>query len=263
VTELVSIAPGYENTWYDFMDSNADYDQLGGPNGTIPSHSALLDRFEHLIHVDGEYQVQEHLMALLGYQFGIMDYTSKEPILPDGTTGGIRDSQSHYFYVGANYAFSSQLNGYAKVGVQYTTYDSLPDDNLSPYFDLNGTYTYLPGSYVQLGVRHTRNATDIPGNSRSEIVRDQESTLVYASVNHRITRELTGSLIGQYQHGQYSGGSEDGLVDHFLTLGVNVEYRINPNWAVEAGYNFDRLDSDLEFRSFTRNRIYVGASATF
>ena len=106
---------------------------------------------------------------------------------------------------------TNQLNATAKVGVQYTTYDSLPGNEVGPYIDLVGSYTYLPGSYVQLGVRHTRNATDI-------IAKDQESTSVYASVNHRFTREITGSLIGQYQYGVFSGGSADGLADNFLSL---------------------------------------------
>jgi hypothetical protein len=29
------------------------------------------------------------------------------------------------------------------------------------------------------------------------------------------------------------------------------------------GYNYDRLDSDLAFRSFTRNRVYFGVRATY
>jgi len=93
-------------------------------------------------------------------------------------------------------------------------------------------------------------------------VRDQETTSLYGSVNHRVTREITASLLGQFQRGTFSGSAFDGDVENFLTLGLNVEYRINPNWAVDAGYNFDRLDSDVG-RSFTRNRIYLGASATF
>ena len=155
------------------------------------------------------------------------------------------------------------LNATAKVGVQYTTYDKLSGDEVAPYFDLVGNYTYLPGSYVQLGVRHTRNATDIAGTSATDIVKDQETTSVYASVNHRLTREITASLLAQYQYGVFSGGSFDGLADNFLMIGLNVEYRFNPNFAVEAGYNFDRLDSDLGDRSFSRNRIYAGVRANF
>jgi hypothetical protein len=46
-------------------------------------------------------------------------------------------------------------------------------------------------------------------------------------------------------------------------LGLNLEYRFTPNWATEFGYNYDRLDSDLPFRSFTRNRVYAGVRATY
>jgi outer membrane scaffolding protein for murein synthesis (MipA/OmpV family) len=44
---------------------------------------------------------------------------------------------------------------------------------------------------------------------------------------------------------------------------LNLEYRFNPNWSTEVGYNFDRLDSDLRDRSFTRNRVYAGVRATY
>ena len=237
---------------------------LGQAWGT-GSRSALLDRLEHLFHIDGRYQLQEHLIGLVGYQFGIMDYTSQENIDTTGRffiPGNIRDSQSHYFYAGADYALSSQLNGSARAGVQITSYDTLGGSETSPYFDMNGTYTYALNSYAQLGVRHTRNATDV-GVTTTGITRDQESTLVYASVNHRVSREVTASLLGQYQYGQFSGGDFDGKIEHFLGLGVNLEYRLNPNWAVDGGYNFDRLDSDIPGRSFTRNRVFLGASATF
>jgi len=250
ITELLSLNPGYQNTWYHYLDSGEE------------SRSARLDRFEHLLHLDARYMVQEHLIGLVGYQFGLFDYTGSDPIVAGGPKGSIRNNKSHYVYVGADYTPSSQLNGFAKVGVQYTTYDSLSGNEASPFFDLNSTYTYLPGSYVQLGVRHTRNATDEPGDANS-IVKDQESTLIYASVNHRITREITASLLGQYQYGVFSGGSLDSLSENFFLIGLNLEYRLNPNWALEAGYNFDRLDSDVAIRSFTRNRIYIGASATY
>jgi len=180
----------------------------------------------------------------------MLDYTSNDAITPGGPPGTIRDNESHYVYVGADYALTTQLNATAKAGVQYTTYDSLSGSEVAPYFDLVGSYTYLPGSYVQLGLRHTRNATDIAGASSTDIVKDQESTSVYASVNHRFTREISASLLAQYQYGVFSGGSFDGLADNFLMLGINVNYRFSPNFAVEAGYNFDRLDSDLSNRSF-------------
>jgi hypothetical protein len=38
---------------------------------------------------------------------------------------------------------------------------------------------------------------------------------------------------------------------------------LNPNLALEAGYNWDKLDSDLSGRSYTRNRVYAGIRASY
>ena len=254
LTELLGLRPGYDNLWYNFLDSGAG------------SRSASLDRVEHTFRLDGTYHVQEHMIALVGYAFRIRDFSSSEHLTtdPNSLRGTDRDSKSHTGYVGADWAVTSQLNASAKGGVQLTTYDTLKgSDEVSPWVDLNATYTYLPGSYVQLGIRHDRSATDVVGNGTAgDIVKDIEATTVYGSVNHRITRELTASVLGQFQHGSFNGGSFNGNTENWLGVGLNVEYRFNPNFAVEAGYNFDRLDSDLG-RSYTRNRIFLGASATF
>jgi len=255
LTELLGVAASYENTWYKYLD-----------NDTL---EAELDRFEHLFDVHGTWLLQEHLTVLFGYQYGIYDYTSDKklnPADPNSLNGGDRDSTSHYFYGGLEHAFSSQLNGSLRIGAQYTEYDKLSGSSgtWNPYADVRGTYTYLPGSYVQLGITHTRNATDVVGaGTAADIVKDQESTTLFGSINHRITPRLTGSLLGQFQRSVYSGGSLDGDVDYYLLVGVNLEYKINNNWAAEIGYNFDRLDSDLADRSFSRNRIYGGVRASF
>src|SRR4051812_1136467 len=68
ITDLFGLRPGYRNIWYDFLDS--------GPE----SRSATLDRMEHFLHLDATYQAAEHLIGLVGYEFGIRDYTSKEEV---------------------------------------------------------------------------------------------------------------------------------------------------------------------------------------
>jgi Putative beta-barrel porin 2 len=248
LTELWSLLAGYQNLWYDYSQDGAF------------SRSALLDRMEHLFRLDARWQAKEHLIGLIGYQYGVNDYTSKD-LITSVARGDDRDNTAHYVYVGANYSFSSQLNAEARLGVRYTDYDA-GDTETSPYADVAGTYTYLPGSYVQLGVRHDRNATDIAGVG-TDITQDQESTTVSGSLNHRITPHLNGRLEAHYQRGVFNGGPDDGDVDNFFLAGVNLEYRINNNWSAETGYNFDRLDSDATNRSFTRNRVYVGVRASY
>ena len=67
------------------------------------------------------------------------------------------------------------------------------DSQTTPFVDARATWTYNPGSYLQLGVVHTLNATDV-------LALNQESTAVWGLVNHRITPRLNGTLIGQFQH---------------------------------------------------------------
>src|ERR1043166_136911 len=259
MTELLGVEASYKNNYYHYLAAE-----------NIGSLPALLNRFQHYFDVRGTYQIQEHLTGFLGYQYSVYDYTSKQllaaPTLADPfpASGDSRDYNSHYFYAGAEHAFTSQLNGSAQVGVQYTSYDHLHSSEWNPYVDVRGTYTYLPGSYVQLGFTHTRNATDRAGNgSFQDLTRDQESSTLLASLNHRITPAITGSVIGQYQHSTFNGGSLDGKSENYILLGLNLSYQINVNWAAEIGYNLDDLDSDVQDRGFTRNRVYGGVRANF
>lgn len=256
MTELLGLEVSYQNTYYDYLKSGAN------------SFQAALDRDENLFDIHGTYHIQEHLVGLFGYQFELDDYTSSQllnPNDPASLAGSDRSDKSHYFYLGLEHAFSSQLNGSIRVGAQYMSWDHLSGSEWNPYVDLRGTYTYLPGSYVQLAFTHTRNATDVVGaGEATDIVKDQESSTVSASINHRITPKLTGGVQGSFQNSTYAGGSLiDGKVDRFFLVGVNLDYRFNPNWAVELGYNFDRLDSELPDRSFSRNRVYAGVRASF
>jgi hypothetical protein len=256
LTELIGLGLGYQNNWYDYTDD--------GPG----SRSALLDRFEHDFNIEGRWHARENLFASLGYGLGIVSFTDDEAI---AQVGGVpvafsddRDSISHRVYVGAEQAVTSQFRISAKVGGEYTDFTELDESNLTPWAQVAGTYNYLPGSYLQFGFRHDRNATDrATPTLEGDIVTDQESSSLFGSITHRITPRLDGSIIGRVQRSEFQEGALDGDIDNFVMLGLNLEYRFTPNWSTEVGYNYDRLDSDVRFRSFTRNRVYAGVRATY
>ena len=262
-TEQFGAVFGYSNNYY-------DYEQTGAG-----SYSALLDRVEHLGILNLRWQALPSTVGIFGYQYGITDYTSDDflstnPFASASTlTSSYRDSDSHYVYVGADHAFNPQLNASIRLGAQFTQYDnavgSAPDDAVSPYVDANATYQFNPASTAQLGVRHSRNATDILGSAAlgvPDVAMDQESTLVYSSISHKISA-LTASLIANYQNSSFEGGVNDGDTENFWTAGLNLSYDINKFLAAEVGYNYDRLDSDLSDRSYTRNRVYIGLRASY
>lgn len=262
LTPVIGLDVSYQNSIY-------DYDESG--NG---SRSALLDRMEHLGNINARWQAAQNTAGLFGYMYGAAGYSSSDslaenaPFVPGTNTDpASRDSTSHTIYVGADQIFTSKLNASLRIGAEFTDYPDavggMDDSTTSPYVDGSATWTYNPGSYLLLGLRVDRNATDIAFQNSADPTLDQLSTSAYASLNHRITPKLTGSLLGHFQHSTFNGGSADGDSDNFLLAGLNLSYQINAFLSTEGGYNYDRLDSDIAGRSFTRNRVYIGVRATY
>lgn len=269
LTEQLGLVVGYNNNWF-------DYDQT--LSSSSPGlRSALLDRMEHLGMINGRWTIVPSTIGVLGYQYGVTEYTSKDPL--DGPGGVIqpntRDNTSHYVYAGVDHTFNPKLNASVRAGVQFTEYNNsaTASDQTNPYVDANATYTYTVGSYAQLGVRHARNATDIGYNAglaalaATNPTQDAESTTIYGSINHQIFPKLVASLIGQFQNSAFESGAANSLEDNYFLAGLNINYEINKFLSAEAGYNYDRLDSDLSqigvARSYTRNRVYIGIRASY
>lgn len=271
VTERVGFEVGYANSFFDYDD---DGEFEGAFGEVLPSLSGLLDRLEHVIHFDAQYQIQPQTVGLIGYQFRQIDYTADEAIAgPYPPSAGFnafsddRNSRAHYIYAGATHAFRTDLSGSIRAGAQYTDYynDSTTDGVWSPYALASLRYTYMEQSFVELGVTHDRNATDVTGyDEDAGITVDQESTVVYLSLNHRITPKLRGSILGQYQHSAFYGGLYDEEKENYYMAGVNLEYQFTRNFSAHAGYNYDLLDSDLgDLRDLDRNRVYIGVTARY
>lgn len=257
VTELLGVNVGYSNGYYNYDDE--------GPN----SRSALLDRMEHRVILDSLWQVFPQTQAILGYQFGYVDHPDDNILdldnniftTADQFNSEIRNSRNHYAYIGGRHNFTAKFTGEAKVGVQYREYPDAPaifdDSSVDPYVSVATSYRYNPGSYVQIGLRHEKNSTDVVSTL------DQQATTIFGLLNHRITPKLNANVIGQYQNSDFDFVNASGAEDNYFLAGLNLSYQINQFLAAETGYNFDRLDSDLPDRSFTRNRVYVGIRATY
>jgi len=231
---------GYRNSYY-----NYDAQQFGD----------FLDRTEHLPSLGLRYQLSPKTVTSLNYQYGDNNYK----------TANERDSTSHYFFAGVDHSFTARLVGAIRAGAQFIEWDNAQGgqrgDATNPYIDANLTYSYSEGSTAQLGVRHGRNATDLVG------VLDQQSTLVYGSINHQITARLRASLVGQYQNAEFvgvtNGQGADGSSEDYISLGFTLNYKINAYLSAEAAYYFDRLSSKIDLRDYDRNRVFVGVRATY
>ena len=300
-TRLFSTSLQYGNNFYDYQNSGATLGgpasglvwlrQTGVPGGVSgfqflglggPSLAGLLNRVEQNVSLDLQWNIQPETMVFVGYNLGLVNYTGNEPVgvynyltsPAPGTPGSLvyhsadRDSLSHYGYVGVQHDFTANVRGTVKGGVTYTDSYNDPLDKsttLTPYADLSVSYTYIPGSYVQLGFTHDINATDNASVDQrtGSLTQNQESSVLYASINHRITQDLIATVIGRCQYSTYNGGAANNEADTTYGLGVNLHYQISRHFSADAGYNYDNLVSDVAGRGYERNRVYLGLGANY
>jgi hypothetical protein len=277
LTRLFGLELGYQNSFFKYAD-NAPTSIDPDTGALIVSRSALLDRIEHYVHIDGRWTVQPETTAVVGYRYGQTDYTGDkiigiDDVLVDENTlepvaylSDARNQRSHYGYVGVDHVFRPDLKASVRVGALYTDHYNEPGGDrtdIGPSAQASLQYTYLPESYLELGLTHDRNATDLFSATGGNLTSDAESTTVFGTINHRIMPRLYGSVTGQFQNSQLSGGGFNNDNERYYLVGLNVEYRFNPHLSAHAGYNYDKLDSDLGGRSFDRNRVYIGVTASY
>jgi uncharacterized protein (PEP-CTERM system associated) len=179
-----------------------------------------------------------------------------------------RDARSYYLYVGLDHNFRPDLTGSFRVGGYYTEYYNDPSGQnaFNPYAMGSLRYTYLPESYFEVGFSYDYSPSSLqtPVGSTGDMTLNAEAGTIYASLNHRITPKLYGSILAQYQNSTYYGGPYNGQADNYYLVGLNLQYRFTPNFSAEVGYNYDDLTSDVPGRgAYDRNRVYVGVTGSY
>jgi hypothetical protein len=176
-----------------------------------------------------------------------------------------RDVRSHTVYLGADHQFRPDFYGSVEVGGSYYDYYNINETSWGPYARLSLTYVYMQDSTLTLGFQEGRAATDVLGNptSKSDIVRDAETSVVYANVHQKILPNLFANLNGTFQNQTFKGGTVNNDTEQFYEFGANLQYVFNPHISAHVGYDYDHLDSDIPGRSYTRNKVYIGATASY
>ncbi|HSY19549.1 MAG TPA: outer membrane beta-barrel protein [Candidatus Acidoferrales bacterium] len=265
----------------------ASLDGNGGNGGSGASLAGLLDRVEQSVGLDFNWTFSPETVAFFGYTYSWVNYIGNEPIAafnylnpaavnpitnPQGQQSYVygsnsRDGASQGAHVGLTHQLTANITLNAVVGVSYSDNDNDPFNHsrvVSPTANVSMNYTYLPGSFVNIGVTQAHNATDVVQPAATGgITQYQDTTGVYADWNHRITEKLSASLIGQYTYSSYQGGANNNNADSGVDASVNVTYQFTRHFSADAGYNFDELFSGLAGRQFVRNRVYMGLSANY
>jgi hypothetical protein len=291
LTKTLDLHVGYANTVYHYQETEGEV--IGWPFSPAaafpvqaqPSYSADLDRMEQLAKLDLHWKITDDTTGILGYQYGHTAYTSPEyiiypsgiyatrfyepPLAPGvgnaGYTSDSRNSDSHFGFVGVDESFTPELTASLRVGAEYLDYYNFHTSRVSPYADANLTDQYLPNCSAQVGVKEIHNSTDVVGSAGTTPVLDEQSTAIYASDTHKLTDRLTASVMGQAQLSTFVGGGAgyNGRSEQFYVVQANLAYHWNPWLLTEAGYNYDKLNSELQNRAYTRDFVYLGVRATY
>jgi hypothetical protein len=268
LTPEFGIDAGYDNSYFDYSDSNPTVS-----GGQIQaSTGGTLNRIENMAHVEGLYNIRPQTKVLLGAMFTDIDYTGDQlisgtvlgPFLFNPVYSDYRNSRMYTGYAGVENNFTPELRGAFRLGVSSIDfYNADTDNQTSPYINGSLSYTYAPQSAVTFGSSYNRNPTDVIGlGGNNNITLDAESQVVFLNVHHRITPNLFGTLLGQFQNSKYYGGTYDDKKEQFYVLGVDMEYRFNQYLSSHVGYNYDNLGSEIG-RHYDRNRVYLGVTATY
>jgi len=288
LTPVIGASLGYNNAFYDYSATGSSIGPVTPTQGVpltafaqvVPSPAGTLNRIENEVTLEGTWAVQPQTKALLGYSFRDVDYTGDEviggyfngalaPIAGTFVRSDSRNFREHRLYVGAMHNFRPDLMGTLRVGGSYTDYYNDPSGSTTyaPYVLGSMRWTYAVDSYIELGAQYDQSATDQVGVIGSgNFTLSQEAGTVFGTINHRITPKLFGTLTAQFQNSLYNGGSIDGQSEQYYLLGLNVKYQFTPNLAADLGYDYDNLQSKLNIgqnRSFDRNRVYIGLTASY
>jgi hypothetical protein len=255
LTPVFGIEAGYGNSWFDYEDELVGFEPP-------PSSSGSLDRVENRVYFEGQWRMMPQTTGILGYQLGMINYTGDEDI-GFGFVSDDRNNYSHYLYAGVDHKFRPDFSASLRGGVQIIDFYNAPsgsameDTEASPYVQAALNYTYAPESYLRGGFTQSRTAT------YNTTAADADTSVLFASLYHRIIPRLYGSVMSTFQYSVFNGGPTDGNSDTYFTAGLNLMYRLNTYLSTEVGYNFDTWESNDANIGYNRNRVYIGITASY
>ena len=87
---------------------------------------------------------------------------------------------------------------------------------------------------------------------------------------YNVTPDITTHFEGDFTHAEYdsqdldpSGGAISDFSENVAAFDTGVTYHYNQYVDFELGYIFSIVDSEEQFRNYTRNQIYIGVRGTY
>ncbi len=205
------------------------------------------DRLTHTVNQQIRYSLTPKTTLKGEYRFSKTDYDSIN-----------YDSNSHFALAGVDHRFSDSTAGTFVAGAEFREYDTFnAGDSTQPYVEAGVTHRTSTRTSFRWIARAGLENNEIFG------FRERYSYRTGVTVNHAISDKLRATGGVSYVHSDFKGAQFDSISEDAVSLQAGLAYRIVENIDLRLGYLFTNYSSDDENRDYDRQRVSLGATATF
>lgn len=240
---------GYNNfnvsyAWSPRFSTTTSYtfDGIGYENSAVATSQ---DRYSHLFAQQFAYKISKQTSLTAEYRYRLTDYT-KSPF---------QNYHSHFALVGVDHAWSENMSGSARVGAEL--FQNGSGNKTRPYAEAAINYAVARQTELRWFSMLGFNGA-LLGNYTSSY-----GVNTGVQVDHHITKRLSVNGGASYGYSQLSGPSLPDQTQHSIFLNAGIGYQLMENISVNANYSFSTQLSNNPSVEFNRNRVSVGATATF
>ncbi|MBN8418327.1 MAG: outer membrane beta-barrel protein [Verrucomicrobia bacterium] len=203
------------------------------------------DRYSHLLAQQFAYKVTQRTSLTAEYRYRMTDYT-KSPF---------QNYHSHFALVGVDHAWSENMSTSVRGGAEL--FENGRGRQTKPYAE--GALNYAVAKQTQLrwfAMLGFNGA--LLGNYSSSY-----GVNTGVQLNHQVSKRFSVNGGVSYAHSVLSGGTIPDQTQDSVFLNAGIGYQLMDNVNLNANYSFSTQLSNNALVEFNRNRVSLGATATF
>lgn len=203
------------------------------------------NRLEHIFAQQFRLLVLPAITAVLEYRFAYEQYISTN-----------FDSYSNFALTGADFVLGPRLLFTFRAGAEFRT-ELFPgsEDQTYPYFESTLGYAYQPTSYIQWYNRFGLEQSDLTIGGVKKVYRTGIRVL------HSFGKNLKLTAGAYYSYNRYD--QPFSFDENDLDISVGAKYQITRALALQAGYTFTRVFTEVTTLDYYRNRVFFGFNYAF
>lgn len=240
---------GYNNfnvsyAWSPRFSTTTSYtfDGIGYQNSTVALGQ---DRYSHLLAQQFAYKTSKRTSLTAEYRYRLTDYT-KSPF---------QNYHSNFALAGVDHAWSENMSTSVRAGAEF--YQNAAVSKTKPYAEAALNYAVAKQTQLRWFSLLGFNGV-LLGNYTSSY-----GVNTGVQVNHQVTKRFSVNGGVSYAYSVLSGGTIPDQTQNSVFLNAGIGYQLMDNLSVNANYSFSTQVSNNPLVEFNRNRVSLGATASF